>query len=202
MKVKLEGLMNDVFAANSTPPNPAQHAPRAKALSFAVTLFMPMASQAISSSRRASLRAAQARITQAGNSHNGYNGQAKGHKVQQGECCRPWKASCRKNRGRECHQYQQGRPNLAYSGSLRAGPAPHYLATATKWGSRKGAALQYNPHNFAKAKGDNGKVVAPQAQHGEVEQHARQHGKQPANGQEGPKAYEFITKVKVATAYV
>ena len=51
--VKEAGLMKVVLAAKTTPPIPAQVAPRAKALSLVRVLLMPMAWQAISSSRRA-----------------------------------------------------------------------------------------------------------------------------------------------------
>ena len=53
MNVKLAGLMNVVLAAKMTPANPAQQEPSAKAESFTLVRSMPMASQAISSSRRA-----------------------------------------------------------------------------------------------------------------------------------------------------
>ena len=53
MKVKLEGLMKVVLAAKMTPANPAQHEPSANAESLTRVMSMPMASQAISSSRRA-----------------------------------------------------------------------------------------------------------------------------------------------------
>ena len=53
MKVKLAGLMKLVLAAKMTPAKPAQQELRAKADSLTRARLMPMASQAISSSRRA-----------------------------------------------------------------------------------------------------------------------------------------------------
>ena len=53
MKVKLAGLMKVVLAAKMTPAKPAQQELRAKAESLTRARSMPMASQAISSSRRA-----------------------------------------------------------------------------------------------------------------------------------------------------
>ena len=48
--------------------------------------------------------------------------------------------------------------------------------------------LQCEAHNFAKAQGHNGEVVATQPQHGKAQAKAEKHGEETADGQAGPEA--------------